>query len=117
MRLVKGAYWDAEIIQAQQEGGRAGLPQQGGHRRKLRAAGALSARSYRVAAPTFASHLALGAFAIAEPSNPPGDLEFQMLYGMAEGLMETVSNLGYRRASTRRSARCSRAWHTWCVAS
>ena len=50
-------------------------------------------------------------------ADPGWRLEFQMLYGMAEGLMETVSNLGYRLRSTRRSVRCSRAWRTSCVAS
>ena len=32
------------------------------------------------------------AIAEAETRQIPADLEFQMLYGMAEGLMETVSN-------------------------
>ena len=101
VRLVKGAYWDAEIIQAQQEGWPVPVylnkaDTDANYERLTR----YLLDHIEWLRPAFASHNARSiAVAIAEAEArqiPAGDLEFQMLYGMAEGLMETVSNLGYR---------------------
>ena len=46
---------------------------------------------------------------------PRDDIEFQMLYGMAEGLREAVRAAGLSHAGLRaRGRRSSRAWRTWC---
>ena len=101
VRLVKGAYWDAEVIQAQQEGWPIPVYAKKtdtdanyerltryllDHREHLR--------------PAFASHNARSiAVAMAEVrarNIPTGDVEFQMLYGMAEPERKTFRKQGHR---------------------
>ena len=86
VRLVKGAYWDAEIIQAQQEGWPVPVylnkaDTDANYERLTR----YLLDHIEWLRPAFASHNARSiAVAIAEAEArkiPPGDLEFQMLYG------------------------------------
>ncbi|MBM65829.1 MAG: 1-pyrroline-5-carboxylate dehydrogenase [Myxococcales bacterium] len=101
VRLVKGAYWDQEVIQAQQEGW--SIPvythkadSDANFERMTRFlidhADALR--------PAIASHNARSIAAAMAYGEAKGlarsDLEFQMLFGMAEGLMEAVREQGYR---------------------
>ena len=101
VRLVKGAYWDAEVIQAQQEGWPVPVylnkaDTDANYERLTR----YLLDHIEWLRPAFASHNARSiAVAIAEAETrqiEPSDIEFQMLYGMAEGLMDTVSDLGFR---------------------
>jgi RHH-type proline utilization regulon transcriptional repressor/proline dehydrogenase/delta 1-pyrroline-5-carboxylate dehydrogenase len=91
VRLVKGAYWDAEIKRAQ-ERGLDGYPV---FTRK--AATDVSylacARAMLDAAhvyPAFATHNALSVAAIRDWIGPRRDLEFQRLHGMGEELYEPL---------------------------
>lgn len=101
IRLVKGAYWDYETIEAEQRGWP--VP--------VYTAKAESDANYEVCAkyllenikhirPAFASHnvRTLAACMIyAEKLNIPKEaLEFQMLYGMAEPIKKTLVDMGYR---------------------
>ncbi|MFS4460637.1 L-glutamate gamma-semialdehyde dehydrogenase [Bdellovibrio sp. HCB2-146] len=101
IRLVKGAYWDYETIEAEQRGWPVPV-----YTNK-----AESDANYEVCAkylleniktirPAFASHnvRTLAACMIyAEKLNIPKEaLEFQMLYGMAEPIKKTIVDMGYR---------------------
>ena len=101
VRLVKGAYWDYETIEAEQRGWP--IP--------VYTHKAESDANYEVCAkyllenikhirPAFASHnvRTLAACMIyAEKLNIPKEaLEFQMLYGMAEPIKKTIVDMGYR---------------------
>jgi RHH-type proline utilization regulon transcriptional repressor/proline dehydrogenase/delta 1-pyrroline-5-carboxylate dehydrogenase len=101
VRLVKGAYWDAEVIQAQQEGWSVPVylnkaDTDANYERLTR----YLLDHIEWLRPAIASHNARSiavAMAEAEARNIPAhDVEFQMLYGMAEGLMDAVSARGYR---------------------
>ncbi len=101
VRLVKGAYWDEEVVLAEQES--RGTP-------VFVAKGATDASFERCTArlvgyapalrPAFASHNPRSiaqAMARIEASGMDGaHAEFQVLYGMAEGLREAVQKSGYR---------------------
>ena len=95
VRLVKGAYWDAEIKRAQVEG----LQDFPVYTRKLHtdvayiacARKLLSARAEIY--PQFATHNAqtlATVYHLAGPDYRPGDYEFQCLHGMGEPLYEEV---------------------------
>ncbi len=101
VRLVKGAYWDYETIEAEQRGWPVPV-----YTNK-----AESDANYEVCAkylleniklirPAFASHnvRTLSACMVyAEKLNIPKEaLEFQMLYGMAEPIKKTMVDMGYR---------------------
>lgn len=101
VRLVKGAYWDYETVEAEQRGWPVPV-----YTNK-----AESDANYEVCAkylleniqhirPAFASHnvRTLAACMIyAEKLNiPKAALEFQMLYGMAEPVKKTLVDMGYR---------------------
>lgn len=101
IRLVKGAYWDYETIEAEQRGWP--IP--------VYTNKAESDANYEVCAkyllenikfirPAFASHnvRTLSACMLyAEKLNIPKEaLEFQMLYGMAEPIKKTMVDMGYR---------------------
>jgi RHH-type proline utilization regulon transcriptional repressor/proline dehydrogenase/delta 1-pyrroline-5-carboxylate dehydrogenase len=101
IRLVKGAYWDFEQVRAAQNGWP--VP--------VYLSKADTDANYEqltrdlldrqdVLRPAIASHNARSiAVAIAEAEArgiAPQDLEFQMLYGMAEGLRDAVREMGYR---------------------
>jgi len=96
VRLVKGAYWDAEIKKAQVDG-QAGYPV---YTRKHHTDVAYIACARRLLAapdaiyPQFATHNAHTLAAIHELAGPgdywPGQYEFQCLHGMGEPLYEQV---------------------------
>jgi RHH-type proline utilization regulon transcriptional repressor/proline dehydrogenase/delta 1-pyrroline-5-carboxylate dehydrogenase len=95
IRLVKGAYWDAEIKRAQVEG-LAGYPV---YTRKVYTDAAYLACARRLLAarqwiyPQFATHNAhtLAAVrAMAGAEGGVGDYEFQCLHGMGEGLYDQL---------------------------
>ncbi|MEW6123120.1 MAG: trifunctional transcriptional regulator/proline dehydrogenase/L-glutamate gamma-semialdehyde dehydrogenase [Pseudomonadota bacterium] len=95
VRLVKGAYWDAEIKRAQVDG-LEGFPV---YTRKLHTDVAYLACARRLLAapdavfPQFATHNAQtlsAVMAIAGPDYYPGQYEFQCLHGMGEPLYEEV---------------------------
>jgi len=101
VRLVKGAYWDEEVIVAGQNGHPVPVFEE-------KAATDLSFErcTERLLAahphllPSFASHNPRGiaqAMVRAELAGVPrDDVEFQMLYGMVEGLRRVVQEEGYR---------------------
>ena len=95
VRLVKGAYWDAEIKRAQVDG-LAGFPV---YTRKVHTDIAYIACARRLLAardavfPQFATHNAqtlATIYHLAGPDFVPGDYEFQCLHGMGEPLYEQV---------------------------
>jgi RHH-type transcriptional regulator, proline utilization regulon repressor / proline dehydrogenase / delta 1-pyrroline-5-carboxylate dehydrogenase len=95
VRLVKGAYWDAEIKRAQVEG----LADYPVYTRKVHSdlAYVACARklldSREVLFPQFATHNAqtlASVLALAGPEFREGDYEFQCLHGMGEALYEEV---------------------------
>jgi RHH-type proline utilization regulon transcriptional repressor/proline dehydrogenase/delta 1-pyrroline-5-carboxylate dehydrogenase len=95
VRLVKGAYWDAEIKRAQVDG-LAGFPV---YTRKVHTDVAYIACARQLLAargavfPQFATHNAQTLASIdhmAGPGFAPGDYEFQCLHGMGEPLYEEV---------------------------
>jgi RHH-type proline utilization regulon transcriptional repressor/proline dehydrogenase/delta 1-pyrroline-5-carboxylate dehydrogenase len=95
VRLVKGAYWDAEIKRAQVDG-LAGFPV---YTRKLHTDLAYVACARRLLAardavfPQFATHNAQTLATIHHMAGPDfaiGDYEFQCLHGMGEPLYEEV---------------------------
>ncbi|BAK65383.1 proline dehydrogenase/delta-1-pyrroline-5-carboxylate dehydrogenase [Sphingobium sp. SYK-6] len=99
VRLVKGAYWDAEIKRAQVDG----LPDFPVYTRKVHtdvayvacAAKLLAARD--VIFPQFATHNAQSLATIYHMAGPEftlGDYEFQCLHGMGEPLYEEVVGAG-----------------------
>ena len=95
VRLVKGAYWDAEIKRAQ-EAGLADFPV---YTRKVHTDLAYVACARKLLAardavfPQFATHNAqtlASVLHLACPDFTPGDYEFQCLHGMGEPLYEEV---------------------------
>lgn len=101
VRLVKGAYWDYETIEAEQRGWP--IP--------VYTNKAESDANYEVCAkyllenikhirPAFASHnvrtLAACMIYADKLGIPKAALEFQMLYGMAEPVKKTIVDMGYR---------------------
>jgi len=99
VRLVKGAYWDSEIKQAQIEG-LDGYPV---FTRKVHSDVSYLASAKKLLAardvifPQFATHNAQTVAAIYEmagPSFQPGSYEFQCLHGMGEPLYEHVVGRG-----------------------
>ncbi|NNG58588.1 trifunctional transcriptional regulator/proline dehydrogenase/L-glutamate gamma-semialdehyde dehydrogenase [Sphingomonas paucimobilis] len=95
VRLVKGAYWDAEIKRAQVDG----LPDFPVYTRKLHTDVAYIACARKLLAacdavfPQFATHNAqtlATIFHLAGPDFTLGDYEFQCLHGMGEPLYEQV---------------------------
>ena len=95
VRLVKGAYWDAEIKRAQVDG-QADFPV---YTRKVHTDVAYIACARRLLAartavfPQFATHNAQTLATILRMAGPdfsPGDYEFQCLHGMGEPLYDEV---------------------------
>ncbi len=92
VRLVKGAYWDSEVKQAQVEG-LAGYPV---YTRKeatdvawICCAQKLMGLSGRIY-PQFATHNAHSVAAVLEMAGSRRDFEFQRLHGMGEALYDTL---------------------------
>lgn len=101
VRLVKGAYWDSETVLARQRGWRVPVWERKWHTDESyerAAATLLDASSYL--RPAFASHnvRSLGhALALVEDRRlPPRYVEFQALYGMADGLKSALAEFGQR---------------------
>ncbi|MCP1468759.1 RHH-type proline utilization regulon transcriptional repressor/proline dehydrogenase/delta 1-pyrroline-5-carboxylate dehydrogenase [Sphingobium sp. OAS761] len=99
VRLVKGAYWDAEIKRAQVDG----LPDFPVYTRKVHTDVAYIACARKLLAaadavfPQFATHNAQTLSAIYHLAGPDfalGDYEFQCLHGMGEPLYEQVVGAG-----------------------
>jgi RHH-type proline utilization regulon transcriptional repressor/proline dehydrogenase/delta 1-pyrroline-5-carboxylate dehydrogenase len=96
VRLVKGAYWDAEIKRAQ-ERGLDGYPV---FTRKAHTDVSYLACARRVLAasdalvPQFATHNAHTLAAVLEMAGKRRDLEFQRLHGMGEALYDQVAGNG-----------------------
>ncbi|MBX9885461.1 MAG: proline dehydrogenase family protein, partial [Novosphingobium sp.] len=95
VRLVKGAYWDAEIKRAQE----AGLGDFPVYTRKVHTDLAYVACAQKLLAardavfPQFATHNAqtlASVLHLAGPDFTPGDYEFQCLHGMGEPLYDEV---------------------------
>lgn len=101
VRLVKGAYWDYETIEAEQRGWPIPVYT---HKAESDANYEMCAKylleNIKHIRPAFASHnvRTLAACMIyAEQLNIPKEaLEFQMLYGMAEPIKKTLVDMGYR---------------------
>ncbi len=101
VRLVKGAYWDEETILARQEGHPTPVFED-------KAATDLNFErctqqliaAYPHLRPAFATHhprsVAQAMVRAESASLPREDVEFQVLYGMAEGLRKAVAGFGYR---------------------
>lgn len=88
VRLVKGAYWDSEIKSAQEEG----LPDYPVFTRKCHTdisylSCAYKMLEYEMIYPQFATHNAYSVAAILDKANGK-NFEFQMLYGMGNGLYD-----------------------------
>ena len=93
VRLVKGAYWDAEVKRAQ-VGGFTDYPVF--TRKAASDVGYIACAKKLLAAgrrlyPAFASHNAHTVAAVLELAGPHHDLEFQRLHGMGEELFDLVS--------------------------
>jgi len=96
VRLVKGAYWDAEVKRAQElavESYPVFTDKRATDRAYLAAAALLLERSGLVF-PQFATHNPVSAACVlALAENRPGELEFQRLHGMGESLDAALAKL------------------------
>ena len=101
VRLVKGAYWDEEVALAQQEGRQPPvfLDKEATDASYERCTAALVA-AYPHLRPAFGTHnprsIAQAMVRAEGAGVPRGEVEFQMLFGMAEGLRTAVQEAGYR---------------------
>lgn len=101
IRLVKGAYWDEETIVAKQEGHPVPVFEDKSETdANFEHCTGLLLDWYPRLRPAFASHhprSVAQAMVRAEAAGVPvNGMEFQMLYGMAEGLRRAVVDAGYR---------------------
>ncbi|MCC7364714.1 MAG: proline dehydrogenase family protein [Dehalococcoidia bacterium] len=101
VRLVKGAYWDEEVIVAGQEGHPVPVfEDKDATDGCYEACTSLLVDAYPHLRPAFGTHnprTIAQALAKVERSNIINEhVEFQVLYGMAEGLRKSVQALGYR---------------------
>ena len=94
LRLVKGAYWDSEIKQAQL----AGLENYPVFTRKVNtdlsyiACAQRIARNYQYIFPQFATHNAQTIASVLEIMRNKGAYEFQCLHGMGQAVYEALGN-------------------------
>lgn len=101
IRLVKGAYWDEEAIVARQEGHPVPVfgVKPATDASFERCTDALAA-AYPALRPAFGTHnprsIAQAMVRCEQAGIPREDMEFQFLYGMAEGLRKAVAGMGYR---------------------
>lgn len=101
IRLVKGAYWDYETVEAEQRGWPVPVYT---NKAESDANYELCAKylleNIKTIRPAFASHnvrTLAACMVYAEKLNIPKEaLEFQMLYGMAEPIKKTLVDMGYR---------------------
>ena len=101
VRLVKGAYWDEEVIVARQEGHDVPVfEEKEATDGCYEACTSLLVDAFPQLRPAFGTHNPRSiaqAMTKAERAGLERDqVEFQMLYGMAEGLRKSVQSLGYR---------------------
>jgi RHH-type proline utilization regulon transcriptional repressor/proline dehydrogenase/delta 1-pyrroline-5-carboxylate dehydrogenase len=101
IRLVKGAYWDFEkVVAAQKEWDvpvYLSKPETDANYERI---SRLLLENRKIVYPAFASHnvrsIAHAATYARKLGIPPGDFEFQMLYGMATSIRRALVKLGYR---------------------
>jgi RHH-type proline utilization regulon transcriptional repressor/proline dehydrogenase/delta 1-pyrroline-5-carboxylate dehydrogenase len=101
VRLVKGAYWDHEIVQARQQGWRAPVFEEKAEcDRNFEALTLRLLEGRPYVRPAIASHnLRSVAHAIVAERNAggaPGDLEFQVLKGLGDQLQHALVSTGHR---------------------
>ncbi|MEX1103262.1 MAG: proline dehydrogenase family protein [Dehalococcoidia bacterium] len=101
VRLVKGAYWDEETIVAVQESHPVPVfEQKPATDENYELCTRLLVEAYPHLRPAFGSHnprsIAQALVRLEQAYLPHEHVEFQMLYGMAEGLRKAVQSLGYR---------------------
>lgn len=101
VRLVKGAYWDFETIDAEQRGW--AIPvytNKAESDANYENCAKYLLENIKVIRPAFASHnvrTLAACMVMAERLNIPKEaIEFQMLYGMAEPIKKAVVEMGYR---------------------
>ncbi len=120
IRLVKGAYWDYEVLSSR----RLGWPEpvylekwqsDASYERCTR----FLLEHHDRLRPAFGSHNVRSlahALAAAEAMGlPPSAYELQTLYGMGEAIQGRWSTAAIACGSILRMARSCRAWPTWCV--
>lgn len=101
VRLVKGAYWDYETIEAEQRGWPIPVyTKKAESDANYEACAQYLLENIKFIRPAFASHnvrTIAACMLYAERLNIPKEaLEFQMLYGMAEPVKKTLVDMGYR---------------------
>ena len=101
VRLVKGAYWDEEVILAQQDSYESPVfEDKDATDASFEHCTRLLIDAYPHLRPAFGTHnprsIAQAIVAVEDAGLPREDVEFQSLYGMAEGLRKAVKGAGYR---------------------
>jgi RHH-type proline utilization regulon transcriptional repressor/proline dehydrogenase/delta 1-pyrroline-5-carboxylate dehydrogenase len=101
IRLVKGAYWDYETIEAEQRGWPIPVyTSKAESDANYERCAKYLLENIKVIRPAFASHnvrtLAACIVHAEELGIPKAALEFQMLYGMAEPIKKALVDMGYR---------------------
>lgn len=101
IRLVKGAYWDEEVIVAQQEGHPVPvLEVKPATDASYERCTSMLAAAYPALRPAFGTHnprsIAQAMVRCEAAGIPREGVEFQFLFGMAEGLRKAVARMGYR---------------------
>ena len=120
VRLVKGAYWDTETVEAQAEGWPVPVFERkeetdANYERCVRL---LHDHHGEVRAAFGTHNLRSLAYAVTYARSkgiPDTGFEVQMLYGMAEPMQAAVKRKGCGCGCTRRSVRSCRAWRTSCA--
>ena len=100
VRLVKGAYWDEEVVVAHQNSHAVPVwEQKPDTDRNYEECSALLIASFPHLRPAFASHhprsIVQAMVRSGQAGLPQEQIEFQMLFGMAEGLRKAVASDGY----------------------
>ncbi|MGH2633326.1 MAG: proline dehydrogenase family protein, partial [Tepidiformaceae bacterium] len=101
VRLVKGAYWDEEVVVARQESRRSpAFEDKAATDANYERCSQLLVDAYPHLRPAFGTHnprtIIQAMVRVESAGLPREDVEFQMLYGMAEGLRRAVQEAGYR---------------------
>ena len=105
IRLVKGAYWEHETVEARQHGWiAAGVRGQGRQRPLVRAPDARCSTRGRVIARRSPRHNLRSTRPRARPSAPDTDLELQVLRGLGDDLQDALAGSACASARTARSA-------------
>jgi RHH-type proline utilization regulon transcriptional repressor/proline dehydrogenase/delta 1-pyrroline-5-carboxylate dehydrogenase len=101
VRLVKGAYWDEEVVLARQENRESPVfEDKAATDANYERCTELLVAAYPHLRPAFGTHnprsITQAMLRVEEAGLPREHAEFQMLYGMAEGLRRAVQGAGYR---------------------